>query len=105
LTLSFARRALERIDVEQRATSVYYVYDDSLPNGMNKTSGDKVVLQFGDGKLRSIQVSGGVQGEYFPENMVRNREESFALPGFLWRNDRPRLRVGTEFRTAPRENL
>jgi hypothetical protein len=91
MVMQFAEKALSRIDVEVRATSVYYVYEDSLPNGLNKTSGDRVTMAFANGKVESIQVSGGVEGQYFPENLVRNREQTFNLPGFVWREDRPRL--------------
>jgi hypothetical protein len=91
IVMQFAGKALSRIDVQVRATSVYYVYEDSLPNGLNKTSGDRVVMAFDSGKVETIQVSGGVEGQYFPENLVRNREQTFNLPGFVWREDRPRL--------------
>jgi hypothetical protein len=92
IVMQFAGSALAMINVETRATSVYYVYEDSLANGLNRTSGDRVVMSFADGKVESIRVSGGVEGQYYPENLVHNREQTFNLPGFVWREDRPRLR-------------
>lgn len=91
MTLAFEERKLAGIDVERRSTSLYHLYDDGRPNGANRTSGDRIVLRFAGGKLRGISVHGGVQGEYFPERMVRNRESELALPGFRWRADRPSL--------------
>ena len=81
----FGAGGLHRTDVEGRALSVYHLYDDTLANGVNKTSGDRIVMLFADGKAEAITVYGGVEGEYFPENMVRGRETEYALPGFSWR--------------------
>ncbi|MBI4535730.1 MAG: hypothetical protein HY708_05590 [Ignavibacteriae bacterium] len=91
MTLRFADQALQQIDVDRRAISVYHLYEDTAANGLNKTSGDKVVMLMDEGKLGSIHVYGGVEGEYFPENMVSGREPEYALRRFLWRNDRPTM--------------
>jgi lipopolysaccharide export system protein LptA len=85
LRMLFGAQGLRRTDVEGRALSVYHLYDDTLANGINKTSGDRIVMLFGDGKAEAITVYGGVEGQYFPENMVRGRESEYALPGFTWR--------------------
>ncbi|HTY59973.1 MAG TPA: OstA-like protein [Bacteroidota bacterium] len=85
LRMLFGAGGLRRTDVEGRALSVYHLYDDTLANGLNKTSGDRIVMLFAEGKAEAITVYGGVEGEYFPENMVRGRESEYALPGFTWR--------------------
>ena len=89
LRMLFAAQGLTRTDVEGRAVSLYHLYDDSLANGLNRTSGDRIVMLFAEGKAETITVYGGVEGEYFPENMVRWKEAEYALPGFLWRATRP----------------
>jgi lipopolysaccharide export system protein LptA len=94
LRMLFGARGLSRTDVEGRAVSLYHLYDDSLANGLNRTSGDRIVMLFAAGKAETITVYGGVEGEYFPENMVRGKESDYALPGFLWRANRPRLASG-----------
>jgi len=91
LSMSFAEKKLERIDVDSRATSVYYLYEDSAANGVNKTSGDRIVMRFARGQAKAIHVYGGVEGQYFPEGMVGRREHEYRLPGFLWRTERPRV--------------
>jgi hypothetical protein len=101
LKMQFHERALRQIDVDVRALSVYHLYDDSLANGLNKTSGDRIIMQFADGRAKTIRVVGGVEGQYFPEPMVRRREREYRLPGFLWRDERPRLRIPTEKVTVP----
>jgi hypothetical protein len=89
MRMYFAEKGLERIEVDDRATSVYHLYEDSLANGVNKTSGDHIVVSFTDGKVQSIRILGGVEGQYFPENMVEGREQEYALAGFHWRTNRP----------------
>ena len=93
MRLQFLNRRLQRVDVERRATSLYHVYDDSSANGVNRTSGDRIVMQFDQGKVAFINVIGGVEGKYIPENLLRGRESEYPLPGFLWRKDRPRLGI------------
>jgi len=96
MRLTFADSGLTRIDVDVHAISVYHVYEDTLGNGLNKISGDRVVLHFAGGKVSNIRILGGVEGQYVPENLARNREEQYALPGLTWRKDRPRLRYGAK---------
>lgn len=89
MRLFFEDQRLNSIDVENRAISVYHLYEDSLANGLNRTSGDRIVMKFDDGKLRTIKIIGGVEGQYYPENMVKGREREYRVPGFSWRGDRP----------------
>jgi lipopolysaccharide export system protein LptA len=89
LRMLFVDKVLHRIDVEVHATSVYHLTEDSVANGLNKTSGDTIIMVFEDGKVRSIKVTGGVEGRYVPENLVKNREEEYRIPGFRWIDRRP----------------
>ncbi len=89
LTMDFANKKLHRIEVVNRAISLYHLYEDSLANGVNRTSGDRIVIDFVAGKVQDIRFFSGVEGSYYPENMVRKREAEYRLPGFLWRTTRP----------------
>jgi hypothetical protein len=91
MRLHFFQQALERIDVDNRAISVYHLYEDNKPNGLNKTSGDRIVMAFTQGRINAIRIYGGVEGQYFPENMVQGREQEYAIPGFRWHDGRPRI--------------
>ncbi len=93
LTMQFTKKRLSRIDVDVRATSLYFVYDDSAANGVNKTSGDRIVMRFAEGKAQTIHVHGGVEGQYFPEGLVHRKVEEYRLPGFVRRTDRPQKRA------------
>ncbi len=92
MQMRFVKEGLEKIEVNTRAISMYHLYEDTLGNGLNKTSGDKIEIFFGNGRVTSINVLSGVEGQYFPENMVKGHEHEFAIPGLQWRNDRPRIR-------------
>jgi lipopolysaccharide export system protein LptA len=89
MDMQFADRKLNRVTLDRRATSVYHLFEDSLANGLNRTSGDRIIMEFDSGKVGSITVIGGVEGEYVPENLLQGNESSYHLPGFLWRDDRP----------------
>ncbi len=92
LKMIFGDNGIERVDVNDQAISVYHLYEDSTANGLNKTSGDRIVMYWDDKKLSSIRVYGGVEGQYYPENLTLGKESEFALGGFFWRTDRPVLR-------------
>lgn len=85
----FEKKALKRIVMDARAISLYHVYDDTLANGLNKVSGDRIVMLFEEGKLASIKISGGVEGQYLPENLVHGGKSDVDIPGAVWRDDRP----------------
>lgn len=91
MTLYFSDDRLQQIEAEGTAISLYYLYENGVPNGVNKVSGDKIVLVSREGRAESIKVVGGTEGTYYPENLVAGRESSYNLPGFIWRKDRPRL--------------
>jgi lipopolysaccharide export system protein LptA len=94
LTMWFADDEIERIDVREQATSVYYLYEELLPNGLNHVTGDRITMEFRDGEIYELKIVGGIEGKYYPENIVRGRESTYNLPGFQWRGDeRPRLHI------------
>jgi lipopolysaccharide export system protein LptA len=91
MRMQFAEKGLQHIDVETRATSVYHLYEDSLANGLNKTSGDRIIISFDEGKVQTLRVVGGVEGRYLPENMVRGNERDYQIAGFQLYLNRPQL--------------
>ena len=88
IMLHFADRKLERIDVDKTATILYYLFDNKQANGANRSSGDHVTMSFRDGKIDKIKVTTGVEGQYFPEKMVKHHEAEYNLAGFN-RKQRP----------------
>ncbi|MEX2116047.1 MAG: OstA-like protein [Bacteroidota bacterium] len=95
LTLFFAGENLERIEAVRNAISLYYLFDGMTPNGVNRSSGDRIIVKFTDGQVDEITVHGGVEGTYRPEDLVVRREPTLNLDGFRWHGFRPK-RQGTE---------
>jgi lipopolysaccharide export system protein LptA len=92
LTMNFENNKLRETFVERNAISLYFLYDDTLANGVNKTSGDYLRMLFNDGRPHTITVSKGIEGTYVPENLVRrNGVPNYNLDGFVLRKDRPML--------------
>ncbi len=89
LTMYFRANKLEQVDVQKNATSLYYLYDNNEPNGVNKSSGDRIFIDFIDGEVDRIKIIGGVKGQYFPEKMIFNREAEYNLDGFQIYENRP----------------
>jgi hypothetical protein len=50
------------------------------------------VMRFADGKVQTIHVHGGVEGQYVPEPLGRRKVEDFRLSGYQHLNNRPRMR-------------
>jgi lipopolysaccharide export system protein LptA len=92
LTMYFSQNKLAHVDVVRNATSLYYLYEGAQPNGVNKSSGDRILIEFQDGTVDRIKIIGGVQGQYFPEKMIARRERDYNLDGFRWFDVRPRRR-------------
>jgi lipopolysaccharide export system protein LptA len=87
--MTFHENKLRQTFVERNAISLYFLFGDSAGNGVNKTSGDAITMQFDDGKPNTIHVTKGIEGTYFPENLLQRDEMQYNLDGFLLRRDRP----------------
>ncbi|HTX17669.1 MAG TPA: OstA-like protein [Bacteroidota bacterium] len=84
---------LKKMEVDVNAISLYFLYDGKDPNGCNKTSGDTITMSFVEGKIDQIRIIKGIEGTYYPENMVAKRPEKYNLDGFLLRTDRPSMKM------------
>jgi lipopolysaccharide export system protein LptA len=90
LTMHFENQQIRHIDAETNARSLYYVFEENGPNGVNRSSGDKIRIEFVDGKVEEITIVGGVEGQYYPELMLAQRESAYNLDGFRVHQNRPR---------------
>jgi lipopolysaccharide export system protein LptA len=89
LTMYFHANKLEQVDVQKNATSLYYLFDNKEPNGANKSSGDRIFIDFVTGEVDRIKIVGGVQGQYLPEKLINRHEQDYNLDGFRWYENRP----------------
>lgn len=90
ITMHFQSGKIVGIDADRTATSLYYLFDGLEPNGVNRSSGDRILMEFVGGKIDRIKIVGGVEGKYFPEHMIMNHEHEYNLDGFSWIPDRPK---------------
>ncbi len=95
IVFRFDSSKIKQIDVDKTATNLYYLFEDGKGNGVNKTSGDHVTITFHEGKIDKLKVTSGVEGQFFPEKMIRNRESDYNLQGFNWREHRPGKKILT----------
>lgn len=103
MQMIFEDQELQRIELDVRAISVYHLYDDTTANGLNKTSGDRLVVRFRDRKVDAIAVSGGVEGQYVPEKLLEGHDAEYALEGFTWIEQRPQPRPDDFHRSGARK--
>ncbi len=100
ITMNFDEGKINNILVDVTATSLYYLYETEVsaadttikvqkPNGINITSGDQIMILFEDKKVEAIKISSGVEGKYYPENLVEGKESEYNLAGFNWRDTKP----------------
>ena len=68
LRMWLADNTIQRIRVSGMAQSTYHVFDDSLYQGINETSGDTIILTFTQtaDSLKQIDVIGGTRGNFQP---------------------------------------
>jgi len=92
IEMFFQDDKLHEMAVDQNAISLYYLYDGKAPNGVNRTSGDAITMTFIDGKIDLIRIVRGIEGTYYPDNMVMKNETKYNLDGFDLRTDRPTLK-------------
>jgi len=92
IELFFREDKLDRMEVDQNAISLYFLYDGKDPNGCNKTSGDAITMTFVAGKIDQIRIVKGIEGIYYSENMIARDENKYNLDGFLLRRDRPAMK-------------
>lgn len=100
IRMTFKENKLQETFVERNAISLYFLYNDSTGNGVNKTSGDAITMKFDAGKPNTIYIIKGIEGSFYPENLLVKDETMYNLDGFLLRNDRPKF--STIFPTKPK---
>ena len=86
--MMFDSNMVRRIDLDRTVTMLYYLYDGDEPNGFNKTTGDHGTITFVSKKIDNVKVIGGVEGQYYPEKMVKGKEAEYNIQAFTWRAPR-----------------
>ncbi|MFI5252420.1 MAG: OstA-like protein [Bacteroidota bacterium] len=88
MVILFDSNTVRQIDIDKTVTLLYYTFDGDEPNGLNKTTGDHGTMTFFDKKIDRVKVTGGVEGQYYPEKMVKGKEIDYNITAFDWRTPR-----------------
>lgn len=94
MRIKFRDGEIDELYVEKNAMSLYYIFEtnetnERKPNGVNFVSGDSVWIKFKDGKMHRIKIVGGIEGVYYPEELVAGKESNFNLEGFNYMKRKP----------------
>ena len=71
----FVDGMLDSMRIEGMATTLYHVFNDSIYQGINTTSGDTITLQFDNQELQKIYIAGGARGTYAPDTSNSNLDD------------------------------
>ncbi len=90
LIMYFDGGDVSKVVVEGSVYNVYYMYnEEEKPNGLTQSSAESASLNFADKKIDEVRMYGSPKSEYYPENLVRGKENTFALPRFNLVTNRP----------------
>jgi lipopolysaccharide export system protein LptA len=88
--LYFSENRLERAEFAGKVQSIYYLYDDDVPNGLVKSTAHKAVIVFRENEIDQVRLYGSPTSEYYPEVKVEGLERTFTLPKFVLKENRPK---------------
>ncbi|NWG28804.1 MAG: hypothetical protein HXY48_09760 [Ignavibacteriaceae bacterium] len=88
--LYFSENRLERAEFAGKVQSIYYLYDDDVPNGLVKSTAHKAVIVFRENEIDQVRLYGSPTSEYYPEVKVEGLERTFTLPKFVLKEYRPK---------------
>lgn len=87
--IKFYSSKINSMDSYNNAKSLYYLMNDTIPDGASVSACDTINVSFTDGKPNEILWNGKVVGDVFPENKVEDNPNQYYLPKFIWYTDKP----------------
>jgi len=87
--MTFENSRLQKTNIWGNMFSIYYQYDEGRPNGLTKSSAQNAVINFADNKVEEIRMYGSPNSEFYPEKLVRGREDTFVLSKYVAFRKRP----------------
>lgn len=87
LLFNIEQDTIRSVYAMDQAASMYFIFEDVQPDGVNRSSGDTIIIIFDRGKASRISIYGpssGAEGEIIPESQVAGSEEKYRLDGFVW---------------------
>lgn len=87
--MTFGNSRLQKTNIWGNMFSIYYQYDDGKPNGLTKSSAQNAIINFAENKVEEIRMYGSPNSEFYPEKLVRGKEETFVLSKYVAFRKRP----------------
>ncbi|MEJ5306261.1 MAG: OstA-like protein [Ignavibacteria bacterium] len=84
------KNKLKEVFIVGNALSIYFLYDENEPSGLNKSSSDSALIVIEENKVTEVKLFGSPEGEYHPEEKIAGKEKEFLLSGFKWIENRPK---------------
>jgi len=72
LTSYFKDGIIDSLRIEGMAKTLYHVFEDSIYQGKNNSSGDTILMSFVDDELNMINIIGGAEGKYIPDSIAND---------------------------------
>lgn len=88
--LYFSENRLERAEFAGKVQSIYYLYDNDIPNGLVKSTAQRALILFTENEIDQVRLFGSPTSEYYPEVKVEGLERTFTLPKFVLKENRPK---------------
>jgi len=92
VSLAIEQDTIRNLEAIGDAQSITFRTEDKQAEGLAKVASDTIRVLFDNGQLTDVVWLGGVEGEHHPEPVVAGKAETYRLPQFRWRTDRPRAR-------------
>jgi len=93
IKLFFKDSKIKKAEFLGDVRSIYYLYDDSTANGLNKSSAMNAAILFDSNKVSQVKLYGKPTSEFHPENKVKGNEKAFTLPKFKFYRNRPKKNI------------
>ena len=98
VVMVFDSNQIKRTEVYGYMHSIYYLYDGKTKNGLTKSSAQSAKIIFENQKVSAVKLYGSPNSEFYPENKVEGKEESFTLPEYIFYKNRPtRIKLLNEY--------
>ena len=81
ISISMKDNQVDEIELKGMASSFIHLYEDSLYQGTNEISGDKIVLQLKNNNATELVSNGGVIGKFVPSSSNSSGQEKVDYRG------------------------
>ena len=81
ISISMKDNQVDEIELKGMASSFIHLYEDSLYQGTNEISGDKIVLQLKNNNATELVSNGGVIGKFIPSSSNSSGQEKVDYSG------------------------